>query len=56
MTICISQNLLRFDGVVLGQTLLGFGVVGGGVLGVVGTVGIGSFWSVHPVTCSQHRW
>ena len=36
-------NLLRLDGVVLGHTLLGVtGLVGVG-LGVVGTVGVGSF-------------
>ena len=36
-------NLLRLDGVVLGHTLLGVtGLVGVG-LGVVGTVGAGSF-------------
>ena len=49
-------DLLRLDGVVLGQILLGVtGLVGVG-LGVVGTVGVGSFWSVQPVTCSQHLW
>ena len=36
-------DLLRLDGVVLGQMLLGVtGLVGVG-LGVVGTVGVGSF-------------
>ena len=36
-------DLLRLDGVVLGQILLGVtGLVGVG-LGVVGTVGVGSF-------------
>ena len=36
-------NLLRLDGVVLGNALLGVtGLVGVG-LGVVGTVGVGSF-------------
>ena len=51
------SRLLRFDGVVLGQTLLGVAGVTGVGLGVWGLgVVMGLFITGVPLTWSQHWW
>ena len=51
------SRLLRFDGVVFGQTLLGVaGVTGVGLVGWGLGVVIGLFSTGVPLTWSQHWW